>query len=134
MQAVKKRRKKLTNAEKNMNKRIKQKLQEEGVLPPDKKRLNRKQFALEVLQAVESEDFNFYVYLSDIIQGFSWMRPLRHEGKILRPVTLEQVGALKVLKIAIEIKKFRDGKRTEGISEVGGMEFFETVVKPIIDL
>ena len=42
--------KKLTQREKTLNARVKKQLQEEGVLPPDKPKLNRKKFAKEVLE------------------------------------------------------------------------------------
>ena len=40
--------KRMTNREKDERKRIKKNLQEKGIIPPDKPRLNRKKFAKEV--------------------------------------------------------------------------------------
>ena len=40
--------KRMTNREKEERKRIKKNLQEKGIIPPDKPRLNRKKFAKEV--------------------------------------------------------------------------------------
>lgn len=134
MAATKKRRKRLTNAEKKSNKEFKREMQEKGVLPPDKKPLNRKKFALEVLKVVDSDDFNFYDYLPYLVKGFSVMMPYQHEGEILRPVTPEQIGVLKVFKIALEIKKFWLEKSAEGITEVEFREIYEAAIKPILDL
>lgn len=41
--------KRLTQREKTENARIKKEMQKEGILPPDKARLNRKKFAREVM-------------------------------------------------------------------------------------
>ena len=40
--------KRMTNREKDERKRFKKSLQEKGIIPPDKPRLNRKKFAKEV--------------------------------------------------------------------------------------
>ena len=51
--------KRMTNREKDERKRIKKNLQEKGIIPPDKPRLNRKKFAKEVCD--EWKDFqSFY--------------------------------------------------------------------------
>jgi hypothetical protein len=56
-------------------------MQTKGILPPDKKRLNRKQFALDVLNIVGGGDFNFYNKLEYIVEAFSVMVPYAKNGK-----------------------------------------------------
>lgn len=48
-------------------------------------------------------------------------------------MTSEQVGALKVLKLALEIKKFED-TLPEGIYKYSANDLFEKAIKPIIKL
>lgn len=135
MQKGTKHKKKLTNAQKNFNREVKKDLQERGILPPDKKRLNRKQFALDVLGIVHSDNFNFYDIYPYTIKAFIWMIPsLDDKGKIIRNVTSEQVGVIKVLKLSFELEKFWKKKGDEGISKVTLQELYDEVVKPIIDL
>lgn len=46
--------KRLTQKEKKQNAEIKKKLQEEGIIPPDKPRLNRKKFVDEAMKEWDS--------------------------------------------------------------------------------
>ncbi len=133
-QSTQKRKKKMTVAEKNYRATVKKDMQKNGLLPPDKKPLNRKRFAVEVLNVVNSDDFSFYDKLLYIIQGFNVMLPLYEDGKLFRPVTPEQVGVLKVLKIAMEIEAFWERKKAEGITEVQAGELFDEAIKPTLDL
>lgn len=60
--------KRLTQREKAERARIKKKLQEDGVLPPDKPRLNRKKFAREVLAEFGAMDaYSADLYLRQAI-------------------------------------------------------------------
>lgn len=115
--------KKMTQREKAERARIKKKLQEEGLLPPDKPRLNRKKFAAEVWD--EWRQFNF---LDDI---YLWRAINCMIGPDMKEVTAEEVGVLKVLKIAIETKKFSERLKEEGREEYTLGEFIDTVVLPI---
>ncbi|MCL2462093.1 MAG: addiction module toxin RelE [Defluviitaleaceae bacterium] len=129
------RRKKMTKAEKAIRADVKKRLQDQGILPPDKKPLNRKKFALEVLPLVKGDKFSFYDNLIYLVRAFSWMLPnINEKGKILFPVTAEQVGLLKVLKITVDYAAFWKAKEAEGITEVKLDEVYKTVIKPILDL
>ena len=131
--AAAKRKRKLTNREKVLRAQSKKHLQDEGVISPDKKRLNRKKFAEDILNTVYGGDFNFYEHLPHLIIAFQTMTPYFLDGKVGSKVTPEHVGALKVLKIASEIKKVSDKKAAlqQGVT-VG--ELYDEVIAPIVNL
>ena len=119
--------KRLTQREKAERARIKKKLQEDGVLPPDKPRLNRKKFAREVLAEFGAMDaYSADLYLRQAI------------GCMVSPdmnrVTEEEVGVLKLLKIAVESERFAKALEAEGRSQYTMGEYIEKVVLPILKL
>ena len=117
--------KRLTQREKAERARIKKKLQEDGVLPPDKPRLNRKKFAREVLAEFGAMDaYSADLYLRQAI------------GCMVSPdmnrVTEEEVGVLKLLKIAVESERFSKALEAEGRSQYTIGEYAEKVILPIL--
>ena len=119
--------KRLTQREKAERARIKKKLQEDGVLPPDKPRLNRKKFAREVLAEFGAMDaYSADLYLRQAI------------GCMVSPdmnrVTEEEVGLLKLLKIAVESERFSKALEAEGRSQYTIGEYAEKVILPILKL
>lgn len=119
--------KRLTQREKAERARIKKKLQEDGVLPPDKPRLNRKKFACEVLAEFGAMDaYSADLYLRQAI------------GCMVSPdmnrVTEEEVGVLKLLKIAVESERFSKALEAEGRSQYTIGEYTEKVILPILKL
>lgn len=119
--------KRLTQREKAERARIKKKLQEDGVLPPDKPRLNRKKFAREVLAQFGAMDaYSADLYLRQAI------------GCMVSPdmnrVTEEEVGVLKLLKIAVESERFAKALKAEGCSQYTIGEYIEKVILPILKL
>lgn len=119
--------KRLTQREKAERARIKKKLQEDGVLPPDKPRLNRKKFACEVLAEFGAMDaYSADLYLRQAI------------GCMVSPdmnrVTEEEVGVLKLLKIAVESERFSKALEAEGRSQYTIGEYAEKVILPILKL
>lgn len=123
-----KKRKRLTLKQKEFNRQFKKEMIEAGVYSPPKKKLNRRKFADEVMN--EFEEFN--IFLEDALylhRAMNWMMPLR-KGKI----SPEQVGILKLLKLAVEIKKYMKTKEANGETKYTVDDLFNTVVKPIIDL
>lgn len=119
--------KRLTQREKAERARIKKKLQEDGVLPPDKPRLNRKKFAREVLAEFGAMDaYSADLYLRQAI------------GCMVSPdmnrVTEEEVGILKLLKIAVESERFSKALEAEGRSQYTIGEYAEKVILPILKL
>ena len=119
--------KRLTQREKAERARIKKKFQEDGVLPPDKPRLNRKKFAREVLAEFGAMDaYSADLYLRQAI------------GCTVSPdmnrVTEEEVGVLKLLKIAVESERFSKALEAEGRSQYTIGEYAEKVILPILKL
>lgn len=123
MAATKK--KKLTQREKALRAQVRKELRAKGIIPPVKTRLNRKKFMEEVLGEWNGKDEPLYGYL---IAAISWMLPADWEA-----VTPEQVGVLKVLKIALEQHKFEKAL-PEGVSKYNAADFYKEVVDPIINL
>ena len=117
--------KKLTQREKAFRAEAKKELQAKGVIPPDKPRLNRKKFMEEVLADWNGKEEPLYGYL---IAAISWMLPPDWEQ-----VTPEQVGVLKVLKLAMEHNKYEKAL-PEGVTKYDARDFFKEVVEPILKL
>ena len=96
--------KRLTSREKRSNARIKKELQAEGVLPPDKPKLNRKKFIEEAMNEWNSRDKDVFVWELYLAEAFSLM--LGHVEKRSLRTSLEAVGAAKVLKLALRLREF----------------------------
>lgn len=126
--AAKKKYKKLTNKEKQFNKELRDKWREKGIIPPVKPKLNRKKFAKEVIE--EWQDHGDIFYLP---RAFGCLLP-SIELKTKTAITPEQIGALKVLKIAIEYKKFEEEFKVLGITKYSVGEIYNKVIAPIINL
>lgn len=118
--------KRLTNKEKQLNKKIRNEMRDAGILPPIKPKLNRKKFAKEVHEEWKSYGDIFY-----LTKALNWFAP---NGTSKLNITSEQVGALKVMKLAIAIKQFEEESFAKGKSSYNAMELYEKVVKHIIDL
>lgn len=99
----------LTQREKAERAAIKKQLQADGVLPPDKPRLNRKKFAREVWDEFSEMD----VYTADFYLRKAIMATV---GPELHEVTSEQVGILKLMKLAVETDRFMQQLKKRGAS------------------
>ena len=122
-------RKKLTNKEKQMNAKVKKELQEEGLLPPDKPRLNRKKYIKEAVQEWDDRDRNCFFwdfYLRDAIAIM-----LGKTDRNFR-TSLEAVGVAKCLKIAIQLKEFDEKLEAEGRTQYKMGEQLDSI-KDILD-
>jgi len=124
--------KKLTNAQKKLNKEIREEMRKEGILHPIKPRLNRTKFAKEVV-AEFRENLGSFGDLEYIHAAIRWMTPSMGKSSKIK-VTAEEVGVLKVLKIAVEIKKFEAEIKANGDSKYKYMDLYEKVVAPIRNL
>lgn len=120
--------KRLTQREKQWNAQFKKEMQEKGILPPDKQRLNRKQFAKDVIkewnEANKQEELTYYLYRS----VFNMVNDNMHK------VTSEQLGVLKALKLALETKKFMEKLSKEGRTQYTIGEYVDEVFSPIMRL
>ncbi len=116
--------KRLTQRQKTERARIKKHLQVEGILPPDKPRLDRRKFAAEVLAEYEAMDpLPARTYLQLAIGCMV--------GPDMGKVTPEEVGVLKLLKIAVETKRYMDDLAEEGRTRYTIGEYIDKVVLPI---
>ena len=116
--------KRLTQREKTENARIKKEMQKEGILPPDKARLNRKKFAREVMAEFGAMDvFAADLYLRRAIGCMV--------SEDMTRVYEEQVGVLKLLKIAVETQKFMRALEAEGRKQYTIGEYVDKVVHPV---
>lgn len=119
--------KRLTQREKAERAAIKKQLQADGVLPPDKPRLNRKKFAREVWEDFSEMD----VYTADFYLRKAIMATV---GPELHEVTSEQVGILKLMKLAVETDRFMQQLKTEGREQYSIGEYVEKVYNPVMNL
>lgn len=104
-------RKTMTKAQKAMNAKIKKELQEKGIVPPDKPRLNRKKYIEEAREEWNGRDTEYYAWDVFLYQAISIM--LGHTEQHLR-ASPEAVGVAKTLKLALRLKEFRDKLKEEG--------------------
>lgn len=103
--------KRMTKKEKEYNAKFKKEMQKKGIIPPDKKKLNRKKYVQEALDEWNSKDKEFYAWDFYLLKAISIML-----GKVDRNlrVTQEAVGVAKCLKLAIRLKEFSDKLESDG--------------------
>lgn len=119
--------KRLTKKEIALRAEAKKRLQEEGILPPDKARLNRKKFAREVMAEFKAMD----VLAADLYlhRAIGCM-----VSEDMPRVSEEQVGVLKLMKLAVETQKFMEALKAEGRTQYTIGEYVDKVVRPVMDL
>lgn len=125
--AAKKGNKKMTAREKAERAKVKKELQAKGILPPDKKPLNRKKFGRETWAEFVEE-----------CSGLDGLMELRHALGCMvsdnpSSVDAEQVGVYKLMKIAVELRRFKARLTEEGRTEYTIGELAD-VISPIIRL
>lgn len=121
--------KKMTNREKAANAKIKKELQEQGIIPPDKPKLNRKKYVEEARNEWNGKDKDFYAWDIYLYEAISIM--LGTVDKNLR-VTSEAVGVAKCLKLALRLRKFSAKLKEEGRNEYTmkeKLDFIQEVLK-----
>ena len=100
------------------------------MLPPDKPRLNQKKFARETWAEFEafytSEPIRAELSLIKVI-GFM-------VGPDMKKVTPEEVGVLKLLKLAVEYNAFLKKLEAEGRTTYNYGELIDNVILPITNL
>lgn len=123
-----KKRKELTNKEKAFKASIKKEMQKEGLLPPDKPKLNGKKYVEEAIeewnQKEEEVFWEYYLYKAISIM----LGKVDKNGRVSK----EAVGAAKVLKLALRLKEFSDRLKEEGRSECKIKEELE-FIQDILD-
>lgn len=118
----------LTNKERRELDRLRRELKAKGILPPDKPRLNRRQFARETLKEYQED--------MDLMDSGFWLnRAIRYMvSEEMEQVSEEQVGVLKLLKLAVESKKFHQDLKAEGRTQYTAGELIDKVVSPVLRL
>lgn len=117
--------KRMTRKEIELRAQCKKDLQARGVIPPDKPRLNRKKFAREVIaeykEVMDGVDGLFY------LQRVVWCAV--HTNMV--QITPEKVGVLKLLKTAVETKRYMDELAKKGEAQYDVKDYIEKVILPI---
>lgn len=122
--------KRLTQRERAERAAIKKQLQADGVLPPDKPRLNRKKFARETWEAYEA----FYT-ASPIRAEVALIKAIGFMvGPDMKTVSPEEVGVFKLLKLAVEYEAFLKKLGAEGRTKYNYGELIDEVILPITNL
>lgn len=122
--------KRLTQREKAERAALKKKFQEEGLIPPDKPRLNRKKFARETWEA-----FDAFYKAEPIRAELSLLKAIGFMvGPDMKEVTPEEVGVLKLLKLAVEYNAFLKKLEEEGREKYTYGELIDEVILPITNL
>ncbi len=124
---VKKKPKRITNKEKAFRAEVKKELQGKGILPPNKPKLNRKKFAEDVWKEFSEECIGF----EGVIEFHQCIGIMVSDK--MRRVNEEQVGVLKLMKIAVEVRRFKKRLKEEGRSDYTIGELMD-VVSPILKL
>lgn len=120
--------KKMSEKEKELRAKVREKLRQEGFLPPKKAPLNRKKFAAEVMAEWDAEKDKMRLYNVMVPYALGAMLA----GTAFK-VTPEQVGILKMLKIAVEIRKLADRAKEDGETLTLG-RMHDEAIKPILKL
>ena len=122
--------KRLTQREKAERAVIRNKLREDGLLPPIKPRLNRKKFARETWAA-----FDAFYKAEPIRAELSLLKAIGFMvGPDMKEVSPEEVGVLKLLKLAVEYDAFLKKLEEEGREKYTYGELIDEVILPITNL
>lgn len=118
--------KKLTNREKEWNKKYRKELIEKGLMDPPKKRINRKKYVDETKtlwdKRPECYTWDFY-----ILNAITYM--MCHRDRNFK-LSQEAVGAAKVLRLALKLREFNEKLSKEGKKEfriADQMEFIKDI-------
>lgn len=123
-------RKRLTQREKKANAEFKREMQEKGLLPPDKPKLNREKYIKEAVEEWNRRSGGCMVWDIYLWRAANWM--IGHvERRGLRR-SLEAVGAAKVLKIAVRLERYSRELKEKGQAEHTLNEEYE-YIKDIMD-
>lgn len=103
----------MTKSERKLRQQTKKQLVAAGVLPPPKKRINRKRYIEQAWEEYGSRDAgkcsDAYAYLLEAIS----LMGTHHNRDNINP-SPEAIGAVKVLKVATAIRAFEEGATARG--------------------
>lgn len=102
----------MTKKERAERAKIKKRMQANGILPPDKKKLNRRKFAEEARKEWNARDKECYIWDTYLLRAVNIMMG----DTIPRTYRLssEAVGAAKCLKLALRLKDFEEMVKARG--------------------
>ena len=102
--------KKMTQKEKAMNKKIRDELRADGVLPPVKPKLNRKKYVEEARKewAAQGGNYKRNYYFPAALSLILGLKDIHHH------VSPEAVGAAKIIKLTIRLMEFDNKLEKEG--------------------
>lgn len=121
--------KKMTNKEKKFRAEMKKDMQQRGIIPPDKPKLNRKKFIEEARLEWNERDSGCFVWDMYLMEAISVM--IGHTDKNLR-LSPEAVGVAKCLKIAMRVREFHEKVKEEGRTEYTLKEYYD-YIKDIVE-
>lgn len=124
------RKKRMTVRERDERRAVKKHLQEQGLVPPDKPKLNRKRYVEEAREEWDNRPKDCYIWEMYLMQAFGCMLG-KTEGRSLR-VSQEAVGAAKVLKLALRLRQFHAKLKEEGKTKYSLSEEYD-YIKDILD-
>ena len=113
----------MTNREKRERAATKKLLQAEGILPPDKPRLNRKRFIEEAEAEWNGRDLECLIWDLYIMRALFYM--MGH-GRA-RGTSPEADGAAKILKLAIRLHRFEAELKENGRDKYSYAEQYEYI-------
>lgn len=122
--------KKLTDREKKINAQVKKELQEKGIIPPDKPKLNRKKYIEEAIQEYNDAKGSFYEEMELYLHRAIGIMIGKTDRRLR--VSQEAVGVAKCLKLANRLKEFHDKLEAEGRDKYTVKEQFE-YIRDILD-
>ncbi len=120
--------KRMTNREKQERAAMKKRLQAEGLIPPDKPRLNRKRFIEEAEAEWNGRDLECLIWDLYIMRALFYVLGCGSAKRI----SPEAVGAAKILKLAIRLHRFEAELKENGRDKYTVGELHE-YIKDIIN-
>lgn len=117
----------MTKTERRHRKQIKLELINAGICPPPKKRLNRKKYVDQAWDDYHAEPLRDSTYL---LMAISWL--CTHRDRNTGQVSLEAVGAAKVLKLAVAISDFKSECSARGQTTYKINDMYNKL-KPILE-
>lgn len=121
----------MTEKEKKARRKLREKLRKDGILPPPKKRLDRKKYAREIMERYKSEKYKHIEFTAVIDIAIGCMIPSEN---VPLGVTPEQLGVLKMLHMAMEMYDCMHQAEGNDPKEMTVGEVYEKIIKPIWEL
>ena len=125
-----KKRRRMSSAEKKERAEIKRGLQEAGIIPPDKPKLNRKRFIEEAKGEWNSRENACFTWELYLVEALSYLMT-QTESRSQR-ASLGAVGDAKALKLAIRLREFYEMLRKKGEKNYKLIDQYE-YIKDILD-